>query len=181
MTDAKEELPPVASLPAVLGALHDPVRLEMVRRLSNAGAAVRCGALYEVINKSTATHHFKILREAGVIERVVIDGQTCQRLRTADLDAALPGVLAPIVDAANRARLDTADPARLDATNRARLDATDPARLDATNRTRLDTADQARLDTADRTGIDATNRAGIDAGDPAGRLDAPRSAAAAAP
>ncbi|MBH0775208.1 ArsR/SmtB family transcription factor [Nocardia bovistercoris] len=103
MTDANEELPPVAPLPTVLAALQDPVRLEMVRRLSNAGAAVRCGALYEVINKSTATHHFKILREAGVVERLTVEGQTCQRLRAADLDAALPGVLPSIVDAANRA------------------------------------------------------------------------------
>jgi DNA-binding transcriptional ArsR family regulator len=111
MTEAKElapeaVTPPVAPLPAVLGALQDPVRLEMVRRLSNAGDAVRCGALYEVINKSTATHHFKILREAGVIERLIIDGQTCQRLRTEDLDDALPGLLPAIVDAANQARPD---------------------------------------------------------------------------
>ncbi|MEV6432114.1 helix-turn-helix domain-containing protein [Nocardia sp. NPDC051463] len=109
MTGAKElasetVTPPVAALATVLGALQDPVRLEMVRRLSNAGDAVRCSALYEVINKSTATHHFKILREAGVIERLIIDGQTCQRLRTEDLETALPGVLPSIVDAANRAR-----------------------------------------------------------------------------
>ncbi|MEV0710966.1 MULTISPECIES: ArsR/SmtB family transcription factor [Nocardia] len=109
MSDANEQAPPVAPLPTVLAALQDPVRLEMVRRLSNAGDAVRCAALYEVINKSTATHHFKILREAGVIERLLIDGQTCQRLRTEDLDRALPGVLAPIVDAANRADADRID------------------------------------------------------------------------
>ena len=107
MTETKEsatEATPVASLPAVLGALQDPARLEMVRRLSNAGTAVRCGALYEVINKSTATHHFKILREAGVIERLIIDGQTCQRLRSEDLDNALPGLLPSIIEAANRAQ-----------------------------------------------------------------------------
>ncbi|WP_327119638.1 helix-turn-helix domain-containing protein [Nocardia sp. NBC_01730] len=107
MANAKEAAlgaPPVASLPTVLGALQDPVRLEMVRRLSNAGTAVRCGALYEVINKSTATHHFKILREAGVIERLIIDGQTCQRLRTEDLESALPGLVRTIVEAANRAQ-----------------------------------------------------------------------------
>ncbi|MER7449879.1 ArsR/SmtB family transcription factor [Nocardia beijingensis] len=104
--DADQQAPPVAALPVVLSALQDPVRLEMVRRLSNAGTAVRCGALYEVINKSTATHHFKILREAGVIERLTIDGQTCQRLRTDDLESALPGLLPTIVAAANRARRD---------------------------------------------------------------------------
>ncbi|MGV9822772.1 ArsR/SmtB family transcription factor [Nocardia xishanensis] len=113
MTDASEAAPPIAPLPAVLGALHDPVRLEMVRRLRNAGTAVRCGALYDAINKSTATHHFKILREAGVIERLVIDGQTCQRLRTNDLEAALPGLLDVVVEAANRAHDDaTADATR---------------------------------------------------------------------
>ncbi|MFI6168422.1 ArsR/SmtB family transcription factor [Nocardia sp. NPDC051052] len=106
MTDAKEaaaEAPPVASLAAVLGAIQDPIRLEMVRRLSNAGTAVRCNELYEVINKSTATHHFKILREAGVIERVIVDGQIWQRLRAADVETALPGLLTSVVDNANRA------------------------------------------------------------------------------
>ncbi|MEV0027745.1 ArsR family transcriptional regulator [Nocardia sp. NPDC050793] len=106
MTDASEAAPPIAQLPAVLGALQDPVRLEMVRRLRNAGTAVRCCELYDMINKSTATHHFKILREAGVIERLVIDGQTCQQLRTDDLDSALPGLLDVVVAAANRAHDD---------------------------------------------------------------------------
>ncbi|WP_446223240.1 ArsR/SmtB family transcription factor [Nocardia sp. IBHARD005] len=94
---------PVAALPTVLGALHDPVRLEMVRRLSNAAAPIRCAALYDAINKSTATHHFKILREAGLIERLTIDGQTFQNLRTDAIEHALPGLLPSIVDAANRA------------------------------------------------------------------------------
>ncbi|NUS43713.1 MAG: helix-turn-helix transcriptional regulator [Mycobacteriaceae bacterium] len=92
---------PVGPLPAVLGALQDPVRLEMVRRLGNAGRPLPCATLYDTINKSTATHHFKTLREAGVTERVVIDGQAHQRLRTAELDAALPGLLAAVLAAAN--------------------------------------------------------------------------------
>ncbi|MBF6354620.1 ArsR family transcriptional regulator [Nocardia higoensis] len=104
MTDAQPEPPPpVAALPTVLGALQDPVRLEMVRRLSNAGDAVRCSALYDAINKSTATHHFKILHKAGLVERVVIEGNTYQRLRTEDLETALPGLLASVVGAANHA------------------------------------------------------------------------------
>lgn len=93
---------PVAPLSAVLGALQDPVRLEMVRRLANADGPVRCAALYDAINKSTATHHFKILREAGVIERLTVEGNTCQRLRRAELETALPGLLPAVVEAANR-------------------------------------------------------------------------------
>ncbi|MFE3544895.1 ArsR/SmtB family transcription factor [Nocardia sp. NPDC059177] len=108
MTQAKDLPPaptiPVAGLPAVLGALHDPVRLEMVRRLSNAGEPMRCAALYEAINKSTATHHFKILREAGLIERLTIDGQTYQRLRADEVEDAIPGLLPAIVEAADRAQ-----------------------------------------------------------------------------
>lgn len=93
---------PVGTLQQVLSAVHDPVRLEMVRRLTNAGAPMQCGALYDGINKSTATHHFKILREAGLIERLVVDGLTCQRLRADDVETALPGVLDSIVRSANR-------------------------------------------------------------------------------
>ncbi|MFI9510168.1 ArsR/SmtB family transcription factor [Nocardia sp. NPDC052566] len=106
MTETKEAVVetsnPVAPLPVVLGALQDPIRLEMVRRLSNSGTAMRCSALYEVINKSTATHHFKILREAGVIERLTIDGLIHLRLRADAMDTALPGVLPAIIEAANR-------------------------------------------------------------------------------
>ncbi len=94
---------PVGSVQQVLAALHDPVRLEMVRRLKNAGGPLQCSVLYDGINKSTATHHFKILREAGLTERLVTDGLTFQRLRTAEVDAAVPGLLDSVVSSANRA------------------------------------------------------------------------------
>ncbi|MDX1890864.1 helix-turn-helix domain-containing protein [Mycolicibacterium sp. 050158] len=93
---------PVAAVQQLLVALADPTRLEMVRRLMNSGAPMACGRLYDGINKSTATHHFKILREAGLTERLVIDGHTHQRLRTAEVDAAVPGLLASIVAGVNR-------------------------------------------------------------------------------
>jgi DNA-binding transcriptional ArsR family regulator len=92
----------VGSVQQVLAALADPVRLEMIRRLRNAGSPMPCARLYDVINKSTATHHFKILREAGLTERLVVDGQTLQRLRTDEIDAAVPGLLDSVVETANR-------------------------------------------------------------------------------
>lgn len=95
-------MPEVGTVQQVLDALHDPVRLEMVRRLYNAGAPLQCGALYDGINKSTATHHFKTLREAGVTERLVIDGLTYQKLRIDHVEPALPGLLASVVAGANR-------------------------------------------------------------------------------
>ena len=92
----------VASVQQLLVALADPVRLEMVRRLMNAADSVPCALLYDGINKSTATHHFKILREAGLTERLVIDGHTHQLLRTRAVDEAAPGLLTSIVTTANR-------------------------------------------------------------------------------
>ncbi|MBB2992067.1 DNA-binding transcriptional ArsR family regulator [Mycolicibacterium iranicum] len=93
---------PVGTVQQVLAALHDPVRLEIVRRLANAGAPLQCAALYDGINKSTATHHFKILRDAGVTERLVIDGLTYQKLRRDQVGAAIPGLLDSVVNTANR-------------------------------------------------------------------------------
>jgi len=92
---------PVGSVQQVLSAVHDPVRLEIVRRLYNAGIPVQCGALYDGINKSTATHHFRILREAGVTERLVVDGLIHQLLRRAAVDSAFPGLLDSIAHGAN--------------------------------------------------------------------------------
>ena len=102
-TSQTYELPavlPVGTLQQVLAALADPVRLEMVRRMSEHSEPVACTHLYEGIAKSTASHHFKILREAGITERVVIGGQTHQLLRTAELEKALPGVVSAVVAAA---------------------------------------------------------------------------------
>lgn len=93
---------PVAGVQQLLAALADPVRLEMVRRLKNAGTSLPCVALYDGINKSTAAHHFKILREAGLTERLVVDGHTHQLLRATDVARVVPGLLDAIVDGANR-------------------------------------------------------------------------------
>jgi DNA-binding transcriptional ArsR family regulator len=90
---------PVGNVQQVLGALADPVRLEMVRRLAERKEPTACSMLYEGINKSTASHHFKILREAGLTEPSIVGGKTHQRLRFAEVEEALPGVLSAVVDA----------------------------------------------------------------------------------
>lgn len=90
---------PMGTLQDVLEALSDPVRLEMVRRMASAGAPVACADLYDSVGKSTASHHFKVLREAGLTERVTIGGQTHQSLRLADLEESFPGVISSIVAA----------------------------------------------------------------------------------
>ena len=93
---APEKLP-MGTLQQVLAAISDPVRLEMVRRLQEDGGPAVCSRLYDGAGKSTASHHFKILREAGVTERLTIGGQVHQLLRLDEVEAAYPGVLASIL------------------------------------------------------------------------------------
>jgi DNA-binding transcriptional ArsR family regulator len=77
---------------AVLHALSDPVRLQMARELAD-GAERRCGSFDVPVSKSTCTHHFRVLREAGVIEQWAEGTARMTRLRRADLDARFPGLL----------------------------------------------------------------------------------------
>ena len=88
-------------LTQVLHALSDPIRLCIVRTLANDGA-LPCGTFCETAAKSTMSHHFKVLRLAGVIEQRN-EGTSCfNTLRRADLDARFPGLLDAILGAASR-------------------------------------------------------------------------------
>jgi DNA-binding transcriptional ArsR family regulator len=80
-------------LPAVLHALSDPHRLEIVRRLSEESEPRACGTFGFNLAKSTMTHHFRILRESGVIEQKREGTTKLTWLRREDLDARFPGLL----------------------------------------------------------------------------------------
>ncbi len=86
-------------LPAVLHALSDPHRLEMVRRLSRASEPCACGTIESDLAKSTLTHHFRVLREAGVIEQHREGTAKLTSLRREDLDARFPGLLDVVLSA----------------------------------------------------------------------------------
>jgi DNA-binding transcriptional ArsR family regulator len=83
----------------VLQALGDPVRLEVVRRLDAAAGAVACGQLGIPVVKSTLSHHFKVLREAGVVLGLDAGTRRFYTLRRADLDARFPGLLDTVLRA----------------------------------------------------------------------------------
>ncbi|GAA2597514.1 MULTISPECIES: ArsR/SmtB family transcription factor [Streptomyces] len=98
-----DQLPPVGHVQKLLRALADPVRLEMVRRLTVLSPAeAACSDLYEGLSKSTATHHFKILVEAGILHPVMVGTSRGHRLRGADLEDSVPGLLESLTDALER-------------------------------------------------------------------------------
>jgi DNA-binding transcriptional ArsR family regulator len=87
-------------LVAVLHALSDPIRLEIVRELAHAGDGRPCGSFDVPVTKSTLTHHFRVLREAGMLAQRH-DGTTklCT-LRAGDLEMRFPGLLDAVLSAA---------------------------------------------------------------------------------
>ena len=86
-------------LGAVLHALSDPVRLRIVATLIADGEHT-CGGFDVPVTKSTCTHHFKILREAGVIHQRPQGTARVNTLRRDDLEARFPGLLETILQAA---------------------------------------------------------------------------------
>ncbi|NMH99617.1 ArsR/SmtB family transcription factor [Pseudonocardia acidicola] len=78
---------------AVLHALADPVRLQIVRELADAPGGIACGTLDLPVGKSTVTHHLRTLREAGVIRTRPEGTSRISTLRRDDLDALYPGLL----------------------------------------------------------------------------------------
>ena len=83
------------SLDAILGALSDPIRRDVLRRIANEGA-LYCGDLSYDVVKSTMSHHFRVLRESGLMhtER---EGKHRRITRRDDvIEQRFPGLLAAV-------------------------------------------------------------------------------------
>ncbi|WEV52238.1 helix-turn-helix domain-containing protein [Bifidobacterium sp. ESL0704] len=94
--------PATLDLAVVLHALADPVRLAVVSQIASAPDDVACGSFDVPVTKSTLSHHFKILREAGVIETRRDGIRSLNTLRRAALDKAFPGLLDAILAAQDK-------------------------------------------------------------------------------
>jgi len=93
-------------LETVLHALSDPARLQVVRFLADLdeGEEAPCSAIDLAVTKSTSTHHFRVLREAGVIQQVYRGTAKMTAIRRDDLDALFPGLLDAVLSADARRR-----------------------------------------------------------------------------
>jgi DNA-binding transcriptional ArsR family regulator len=88
-------------LAAVLHALSDPVRLKIVAALAGDDGGQTCSSFDVPVTKSTCTHHFRVLREAGVIHQRQEGTARLNTLRRDDLEARFPGLLGTILESAS--------------------------------------------------------------------------------
>ncbi|MFJ1589681.1 ArsR/SmtB family transcription factor [Kitasatospora albolonga] len=80
------------ALTTVLAAFSDPLRLGLVRLLSD-GVERQWGELDAPVAKSTLSHHLKVLRSSGVT-RTREEGTRCYvHLRAEELEQRFPGLL----------------------------------------------------------------------------------------
>ena len=82
----------------VLAALGNPLRLAIVRRLA-AGGEHACGTLVQGLSKSTLTHHWRVLRESGVIWQRPCGRESLLSLRRDDIDTRFPGLMDALLNA----------------------------------------------------------------------------------
>lgn len=87
----------------VMHALSDQARIRIVEQLAAARRPLTCGEITGDRPKSSMSHHFRILREAGLIETRVQGKEHFNRLRESELERRFPGLLSSLVRAMRRA------------------------------------------------------------------------------
>lgn len=91
------------TLAGVLGALADPMRLRIVKGMVKKNDCMSCSEAAPCPNmaKSTLSHHFRILREAGLIRTGKVGVENRNTLRLDDINARFPDLLKLILDLSN--------------------------------------------------------------------------------
>ncbi|MBD0742110.1 helix-turn-helix transcriptional regulator [Streptomyces sp. CBMA152] len=86
--------PEKVPLITALDALGDPVRLQLVRELAESEEWTRsCGSFDVPVRKAALSHHFAVLRAAGLVEQRDNGPKRVNRLRREEFDSRFPGLL----------------------------------------------------------------------------------------
>ncbi len=95
--------PESITVPGILHALSDPLRLRIVAELRKAEEGLNCvettGRLKCAMPKSTCSQHYRILREAGLIHSERRGVELTSRVRRKELEGRFPGLLDCILKA----------------------------------------------------------------------------------
>ncbi|MFE6056451.1 ArsR/SmtB family transcription factor [Kitasatospora sp. NPDC056446] len=89
------------SVQKVLEALADPARRSVVRTLAHSRADLSCGSFELPVGRSTSSHHFSVLREAGLLRQYYVGTTKMNALRSEELEVRFPGLLTAVVAAAD--------------------------------------------------------------------------------
>lgn len=98
MRKMRHPKPEDIELARVLYALSDPVRLDVARQLDREGEAT-CAALDHGRPKSSMSHHFRVLRDAGVVQTRTDGTAHMNAVRRDELDRLFPGLLDAVLKA----------------------------------------------------------------------------------
>ena len=87
------------TLSGVLSALADPIRLQIVRGLLQESGCLSCTAAAPcpTIPTSTLSNHFRVLREAGLVQTSKKGVEHQNAVRAADIEERFPGLLMAIL------------------------------------------------------------------------------------
>lgn len=87
--------PPIGevTLENVMHALSDPCRLSIVRMLRESDRDLACNEFDLDVSKATCSHHFEVLRSAGIIETRIEGTKGLSRVRESELEDRFPGLL----------------------------------------------------------------------------------------
>ena len=80
-----------------MAALSDTVRVAIVLELSARGEST-CGSFELGVSKATRSHHFKVLREAGLTRTRAEGTHRYVSLRRDEVDERFPGLLGAVLD-----------------------------------------------------------------------------------
>ena len=83
------------TLAAVLGALSDPMRLKILKKLvarRDVGVSCSRAAPCAEMAKSTLSHHFRVLRDAGLIRTTKQGVENLNCVRWDDVNRRFPGL-----------------------------------------------------------------------------------------
>jgi predicted transcriptional regulator len=91
-------------LHAVMQALSDPCRVAIVRELLQAnGRPLACNEVRLDICKATRSHHFEVLRAAGIIFTQTEGTKCLTSLRRKELNQRFPGLLKLVASSKGKA------------------------------------------------------------------------------
>ncbi|CAJ62842.1 MULTISPECIES: ArsR/SmtB family transcription factor [Frankia] len=87
------------NLITVLAALADPVRLALMQAMYSRTGPVDCAVIAQgvEVGAPTVSHHYRVLRDAGLTTTTVEGRRRVITIRHEDLEARFPGLLAAVL------------------------------------------------------------------------------------